>query len=98
MDQYWKAALMAAMDLLPFVDAIYAPSELFPFSRKFLPLEFSLLRKSTKVGFCVQKDALHRLDTGLLVAVSEPEQSVFSNEVFRCRLHNIPARNALVFL
>lgn len=82
MDQYWKAALMAALDLLPFVDAIYAPNKFFPFSRKFLPLEFSLLRKSMKVGFCVQKDLLHCLDPGLLEAVSTPEQVVYSNEVF----------------
>lgn len=82
MDQYWKAALMASMELLPFVDAIYAPAEFFPFSRKFLPLEFSTVRKSTNVGFCVQKDMLDRIDPGLLETVSSPEQLVFSNEVF----------------
>ena len=31
MDQYWKSALLATLDLIPFVDVVYTPSMFFPF-------------------------------------------------------------------
>lgn len=82
MDNFWKSALCASLDTLPFVDVFYSPERFFNYSRKFYPLEFSIVRSSNKVGFCVQKDLLHRIDCSLLEMVTEPRQVIFSNEVF----------------
>lgn len=83
MDEYWKSALLAALDLVPFCDVLYTPSKFFPYSRKFYPLEYSLCETgSTNWGFCVQKDLLHHLNPKILDIVNKPEQIFYANDVF----------------
>ena len=84
MDEYWKSALMATLELVPHVDWAFVPSRFFPFSDKFLPLEFSLVSGCGAVGFCVQKDKLWRLAEPVLRGCRSPYQIVYSNDVFFC--------------
>ena len=73
---------MATLDVASDVDIIFTPEQLFSFSRKFYPLEFSLVVTNPSVAFCVRKDLLHRLDRRLVEAITSPEQVVFSNDAF----------------
>jgi exopolysaccharide biosynthesis predicted pyruvyltransferase EpsI len=82
MDHYWKSALLAALDIAPFVDVVFTPSKLFPYSRKFYPLEFSLSAANQRVGFCVQKDQMHRLAKNLINQIINPDQITYTNDVF----------------
>lgn len=82
MDEYWKSALMATLELVPHVDRAFVPEPFFPYSDKFLPLEFSLVSGNGSVGFCVQKDMLGRLAESVLGAVRSPYQIIYSNAVF----------------
>ena len=81
-DENLKSALMATLDLVPDADVIFTPEQLFPFSRKFYPLEFSLVVSNPKVAFCARKDLLHRLDRRLVEAIATPEQITYSNDAF----------------
>ena len=82
MDHFWKSALLATLDLLPFVDVVYTPNEFFPYSRKFYPLDFSNLISGRSVGFCVHKDRIHSIPPQLLDVIDSPSQIVYSNDVF----------------
>ena len=82
MDQYWKSALLATLDLIPFVDVVYTPSMFFPFSRKFYPYEFSFIKSQRSVAFCIHKDFVCRLDPRLYEECKSTEQIVYSNAVF----------------
>lgn len=82
MDKYWKSALMATLELVPHVDRAFVPEPFFPYSDKFLPLEFSLVSGNGPVGFCVQKDMMYRLTESVLGAVRSPYQIIYSNAVF----------------
>ena len=82
MDEYWKSALNASLDMIPYVETIYSPYEFFPFSRKFYPFEFSDVLPEGNVGFCIEKTLLHRLNPKLLDLINQPKQVIFSNDVF----------------
>lgn len=82
MDEYWRSALFAALETLPFVDVFYSPKEFFRFSRKFYPLDFSITRDSQSVGFCVRKDLLFQVDISLLELVNSERQLIYANDVF----------------
>lgn len=81
-DPYWKSALLATLDIAPACDLIYTPKEFFPYSRKFYPLEFSYGNTSPLVGFCVQKNLLHRLAPSVLDEINFSEQVTYTNAVF----------------
>ena len=82
MDIHWKSALTATLDVLPFVDVVYAPDAFFKYSRKFYPYEISLYQSDKKIAFCIQKDSFHKLSPELLETIINPEQVFFSNDVF----------------
>ena len=82
MDFNWKSALMASMDLLNFVEVVYTHGKFFPYSRKFYPLEFSLISHSYSVGICVRKDLLYKISSQLLKKIDSPHQVVYLNDVF----------------
>ncbi len=73
---------MATLDLLSGVDIVFTPEQLFPYSRKFYPMEFSLVVSTPAVAFCARKDLLHRLDRRLVEAIAAPEQVIYSNDAF----------------
>ncbi len=83
---------MATLDVVPDVDIVFTPKLLFPYSRKFYPLEFSLIVSNPAVAFCARKDVLHRLDRRLIEAISSPEQILYSNDAFFVACLNPPQK------
>ena len=83
---------MATLDLVSDVDIVFTPEQLFPYSPKFYPLEFSLCVSNPAVAFCARKDLLHRLDRPLIEAISSPDQIVYSNDAFFVACLNPPEK------